>query len=89
MAPYNKLPLKMIYSECVKENCLLYSCMLAAVLELHCSELCQATAYVVKQNMYCKNVLFAKYWKKIEFSMNFCDTFSFWRHYLRDILHDL
>lgn len=47
----HKLPLKMICTEGVKANRLLYGYMLAAALELHYSELCQVAACVVKQNV--------------------------------------
>lgn len=79
----------MICAEHSKANHLLYSCVLPAAQWLHCSGLCQAAVCVVKQNAYYKNLLFTKYSKEMEFSMDLCDTSSFWLHYLKDILHDL
>lgn len=85
----HKLPLKMMCTECLKANHLLYSCVLPAARWLHCSGRCQAAVSVVKQSAYYKNFLFAKYLKEMEFSMHLCATSSFWLHYLGDILHDL
>lgn len=46
----HKLPLKMIWAECLKANNLLYSCVLPDAQWLHRSELCQAAVSVVKPN---------------------------------------
>lgn len=85
----HKLPLKIICTDCLRANHLLYSRVLPAAEWLHCSGLCQAAVCAVKQNVYYKNLRLARYLKEMEFSMDLCDTSSFWLHYLRDILHDL